>query len=99
MLVLRCMSFAHFERGYLLPAGCKDLVDVIKLQAQPETKIFLKPEKPLFMAVCSNCEAKCFVRVPNPGPKPTETNETAHLAKGKVPFTCPRCGLEQFAEH
>jgi len=40
------MNFEHFERGYLLPKGCKDLIDVIMLhpnpQAQPETEIFLK---------------------------------------------------------
>ena len=94
------MSFEHFERGYLLPLGCKDLIDVIELQAQPEPKIFLRPEKPLFMAVCSKCEAKCFVRVPNSGSsKPTEPNETVHPAKSTVPFVCPRCGHKQFAEH
>jgi len=94
------MGFEHFERGYLLPAGCKDLMDVIKVQAQRETKILLKPEKPLFMAVCSSCDAKCFVQVPNPDDsKATETNQTAHPKKCKVPFTCPRCGHEQFAEH
>jgi hypothetical protein len=94
------MSFEDFERGYLLPGGCKDLSDVIELQGHPETKLFLKPEKPLFMTVCSNCEAKCFVPVPNPDSnKPTETNETAHPAKCKLPFVCPRCGHKQFAEH
>src|SRR5438477_10657167 len=34
------MSFEHFERGYLLPKGCKDLIDVIRLP--PHSKIFLK---------------------------------------------------------
>jgi hypothetical protein len=34
------MSFEHFERGYLLPKGCKDLIDVIGLHA--ELEIFLK---------------------------------------------------------
>jgi len=30
------MNFEHFERGYLLPKGCKDLIDVITLlQARP----------------------------------------------------------------
>ena len=37
------MSFEHFERGYLLPKGCKDLIDAIHLQAMPPGKIFLKP--------------------------------------------------------
>jgi hypothetical protein len=37
------MSFEHFERGYLLPNGCKDLIDAMKLQAKPQAKIFLKP--------------------------------------------------------
>jgi len=36
------MSFEDFERGYLLPKGCKDLIDVIGLP--PHSKIlFLKP--------------------------------------------------------
>ncbi len=34
------MSFEHFERGYLLPKGCKDLIDVIRLA--PQSKVFLK---------------------------------------------------------
>src|SRR5215831_13101253 len=37
------MSFEHFERGYLLPNGCKDLIDVIRLQGPPRTEISLKP--------------------------------------------------------
>jgi hypothetical protein len=37
------MNFERFERGYLLPSGCKDLIDVINLQAKPQAKIFLKP--------------------------------------------------------
>ena len=37
------MNFEHFERGYLLPKGCKDLVDVINLlQARPKPTVFLK---------------------------------------------------------
>ncbi len=36
-------NFENFERGYLLPKGCKDLIDVINLQAKPQAKIFLKP--------------------------------------------------------
>jgi hypothetical protein len=44
------MSFENFERGYLLPKGCKDLIDVIGLRPQPEPKIFLgillKPASP-----------------------------------------------------
>src|SRR5258706_5036114 len=35
------MSFDDFERGYLLPKGCKDLIDVVRLP--PHSKIFLKP--------------------------------------------------------
>jgi hypothetical protein len=93
------MNFEDFERGYLLPVGCKDLIDVIKPRAQPETKVLLNPEKPLFLAICSNCEAKCFVRVPDPdSATPTEPNEAGHPAK-KVPFVCPRCGHKQFFEH
>src|SRR6516164_8645979 len=38
------MSFEHFERGYLLPKGCKDLIDVIGLA--PHSKILLKPPPP-----------------------------------------------------
>jgi hypothetical protein len=37
------MEFENFERGYLLPRGCKDLIDVINLQTTPTTKVFLKP--------------------------------------------------------
>jgi len=37
------MNFEHFERGYLLPKGCKDLIDVLNLQAKPQAKIFSKP--------------------------------------------------------
>lgn len=37
------MSFEHFERGYLLPKGCKDLIDAKKIQAEPQAKVFLKP--------------------------------------------------------
>src|SRR5690349_15868208 len=40
------MSFEHFERGYLLPKGCKDLMDVINLHAMPQAKIWLKPASP-----------------------------------------------------
>jgi|ERR1051326_373734 hypothetical protein len=35
------MSFEHFERGYLLPKGCKDLIDVMRLS--PHSKILIKP--------------------------------------------------------
>jgi len=42
------MSFEHFERGYLLPEGSKDLIDVIRLA--PQSNIFVKlpsiPSKP-----------------------------------------------------
>jgi len=34
------MSFDHFERGYLLPEGCKDLIDVIGPGSK--SKAFLK---------------------------------------------------------
>ncbi len=30
------MSFENFERGYLLPNGCKDLIDAIKLQEKQQ---------------------------------------------------------------
>lgn|SRR5689334_4455126 len=42
------MSFDHFERGYLLPKGCKDLIDVINLQARVHAeKLFFKlPSSP-----------------------------------------------------
>ena len=36
------MDFEHFERGYLLPKGCKDLIDVIHLHGHPDATIFLK---------------------------------------------------------
>lgn len=36
------MSFEHFERGYLLPNGCKDLIDAMWLQEKPQAKIWLK---------------------------------------------------------
>ena len=36
-------NFESFERGYLLPKGCKDLIDVISLQAQPKVKMLSKP--------------------------------------------------------
>jgi len=35
------MSFENFERGYLLPKGCKDLIDAIQLPHH--SKILLKP--------------------------------------------------------
>jgi hypothetical protein len=94
------MSFEHFERGYLLPAGCKDLIDVIELKSQPEAKVFLKPKKPLFMTVCSSCQAKVFVGVPTSGSStPTESNTAVPPVKSKIPFVCPRCGHKQSAEH
>ena len=36
-------GFEHFERGYLLPKGCKDLIDVINVQSQRKPAICLKP--------------------------------------------------------
>ena len=36
------MSFEHFERGYLLPKGCKDLIDVIGLHPQSQPRIVIK---------------------------------------------------------
>src|SRR5947209_12379503 len=37
------MDFEHFERGYLLPKGCKDLIDVINLfQEKRNPTILLK---------------------------------------------------------
>ena len=37
------MDFEHFERGYLLPAGCKDLIDVIDFQTKRKPAISLRP--------------------------------------------------------
>jgi Translation initiation factor IF-2, N-terminal region len=38
------VNFEHFERGYLLPKGCSDLMDVINLlQTRPKPEIWLKP--------------------------------------------------------
>ena len=37
------MEFENFERGYLLPRGCKDLIDVINVEETPAAKIFLRP--------------------------------------------------------
>ncbi len=37
------LNFEHFERGYLLPKGCKDLIDVINLQEKLQKEIFLRP--------------------------------------------------------
>ncbi len=36
------MEFENFERGYLLPKGCRDLIDVIRLNHKLESKDFLK---------------------------------------------------------
>src|SRR5512146_2554260 len=36
------MTFENFERGYLLPKGCKDLIDLIGLHREPEPQIFVK---------------------------------------------------------
>jgi Translation initiation factor IF-2, N-terminal region len=37
------MDFEHFERGYLLPKGCRDLIDVINLFPEKRNPtIFLK---------------------------------------------------------
>lgn len=36
------MTFENFERGYLLPKGCKDLIDAIGHHREPESKIFVK---------------------------------------------------------
>jgi len=38
------MKFEHFERGYLLPKGCKDLIDVVP--SSPYSKVFLKTSPP-----------------------------------------------------
>ena len=43
------LKFEHFERGYLLPKGCKDLIDVIRLQESPETGVF--PKLPLLLPI------------------------------------------------
>jgi hypothetical protein len=41
VVILRDMGFENFERGYLLPKGCKDLIDVT--QIPPHSKKLLKP--------------------------------------------------------
>lgn len=43
VIALGVANFEHFERGYLLPTGCKDLIDVINLHVQPEAQIYLSP--------------------------------------------------------
>jgi hypothetical protein len=43
MITSLVANFEHFERGYLLPTGCKDLIDAINLYAQPKAQIYLKP--------------------------------------------------------
>jgi len=78
----------------LYVTGGGPLVSVVSIEAH------VNPQKPLFMAVCKKCEAKVFVPVPDSkGRQPAESNEAAHSPKRKVPFTCPRCGHEQFTEH
>jgi len=42
-MITSCVTnFEHFERGYLLPTGCKDLIDVINLHVQPKAQVYLK---------------------------------------------------------
>jgi hypothetical protein len=36
-------DFEHFERGYLLPKGCKDLVDALDLRTTRKATISLRP--------------------------------------------------------
>ena len=57
------MDFEHFERGYLLPNGCKDLIDVIKLHAQCQTKSLLGSKANIFI----NPKPKIFLK---PGSQP-----------------------------
>ena len=82
------MDFEHFERGYLLPNGCKDLIDVIKLHAQRETKsflhlkanIFIKPKPKVFLKPDSQ---PLIQPVPNKGelliPEPANASQLAAL--------------------
>ena len=57
-------------------------------------------DKPLFMAVCNKCGARCFVPVPDPEPgQLPKSKEAVHPAKRKVRWTCLRCGHEQFTKH
>src|SRR5215472_11979051 len=36
------MSFENFERGYLLPEGCKDLNDLMRLHLKPQSEIVVR---------------------------------------------------------
>jgi hypothetical protein len=36
-------DFEHFERGYLLPKGCKDLIEVIDFPTKRKPTISLRP--------------------------------------------------------
>jgi len=36
-------DFDHFERGYLLPKGCKDLIDLIDFGKKRKAAIILRP--------------------------------------------------------
>ena len=42
-VIMSLVDFEHFERGYLLPKGCKDLIDVIDFRAKRKPTICLKP--------------------------------------------------------
>jgi len=37
------MNFEHFERGYLLPKGCKNLIDVINIRGKLQAMAFPRP--------------------------------------------------------
>jgi hypothetical protein len=41
--VFAMTDFEHFERGYLLPKGCKDLIDVIDFPTKRKATISLRP--------------------------------------------------------
>ena len=41
------MEHDYMKRGYLLPEGCKDLIDVLKLKAKFAHHYFSKPPTPL----------------------------------------------------
>jgi hypothetical protein len=60
------MSLEDFERGYLLPRGCKDLIDVIGLQGTPRTEISLKALPPnlcdLSKLLLVNPQKKIFLK-------------------------------------
>ena len=69
-------EFEHFERGYLLPKGCKDLIDVINLRPPPAAKIWLEPGPALASQPPPGGAELCV-------PEPITVAELASLLKQK----------------